>query len=146
MRRTQTIDDEDAVAVISGYIINIGTAMLVITVLVLSLQGTVDNVRGLAQSQTLEAAGERLASQLSEADTMANAGRDAEGTVRVMMPEPLQEQGYSITVSNSSVDLASGTTNVSTNINTTNTVVNGSITGGGGELIIEFNQSHIWIV
>lgn len=145
MRKCKTVAaDEEGVAVITDYIINIGTAMMVISVLVLSLQGTVDNVQETAASTTLRVANEQLASQIAEADTIANAGTEMEGRVTVELQDSVARQGYSLTVTEDSVNMASGTTNVSTTVNTTNELVNASFTGGGTRLV-HFNDTHIWI-
>lgn len=144
MRRRRTIEtrDDDAVAITTGYILNIGVATLVIGVLVLSLQGTVDNVQDITHREQMEMTTEHVATRMAEADTIVQTGNNVNGTLIMDLDTGLGSRSFRITIRDDEILMSAGTANVSTTYNVTAEVVNTTLEGGGTRRIV-YNSTHL---
>jgi len=76
---------ENAVSITTGFIINMGIASVVISVLVFNLSGPTGQILDLTERSHIEVVGKSVVSDLEEADRLARKGIN--GTVTIDQPE-----------------------------------------------------------
>jgi hypothetical protein len=151
MRRERTVQgDEDAVSITTGYIINVGIATLVLSSLLLGMQGTFDNIEETTSNAQAQSVAEKVASEVTQADRLARVfanseykdceEKDCNGTMTFELREEISDSDYS-------VEITDGWVNVSTDGGVTRrefrvtSDVNGKTVSGGGTVEVEYNVS-----
>lgn len=74
-------DRDDAVANTTGYIVNLGVASVVVTLLLLQAQGTLGTLSETSTETELEVMGERVAAGIAEADRLHRMSEDPNGEI-----------------------------------------------------------------
>ncbi|MDZ7687355.1 MAG: hypothetical protein U5J64_01305 [Halobacteriales archaeon] len=92
---TMKRDDDTAVSVLIGYIINIGIATIVVSLTLLLLQGAFTDVRDRAVESEMEAVGESFAGEIERVDILSQRGSSGVSTT---VKVPQSETPYRMTV------------------------------------------------
>lgn len=71
----------DAVATTTGYIVNLGVASVIITLLLLQAQGIVGTLSETSKETELEVKGERISAAITEADKLHRMSEDPNGEI-----------------------------------------------------------------
>lgn len=72
-----------AVASTTGYIINLGVASIVVTLLIIQGQATIDSISSTSTETELEVTADRISSILTEADKMQRLGENTSGEIPI---------------------------------------------------------------
>ena len=142
--RRRTNDPEGGASVVTGYILNIGIATMVLALLLLNLQGTVGQVEDSASQTQLELIAESVATNIVRADRLGRLDNDTDGTLRLSIPDQVADNVYNVHIENDSVNVSAGTGSASATFNTS-TEVHPAEFGGGGDRIINYNATDIVI-
>jgi hypothetical protein len=142
MRRQKTspTDDTDAVSVTTGYILNIGIATLVLSTLLLGMQGTFDNVEETTTTAQAQNVAEKVANEITQADRLARVDSNVSGTLTFELRDSISDSDYSVIATQGWVNVTTTGRTVSREYNVTSDVDGRSI-DGGGTVSIEYNGS-----
>lgn len=86
MRETSTYDDDEAVSITTGFIINLGIATVAVSIFLFHLQGLFVDVTDRSAETQLSVAGERLAEEIERVDRLSNRQGQSEINATVELP------------------------------------------------------------
>lgn len=95
MRDRERTDDEEAISVLIGYVVNLAVAATVIGFTLFLLQGAFTDVRGNAVKAEMTAVGENLAGDIERVDVLSQRGN---GNVNTTTRLPTASQPYTANV------------------------------------------------
>lgn len=95
--------DTSGVAQTTGYIINLGVAAVVVTLLLMHGQSTLTTISATSMEAELKVTGERVSMTLSEADRLQRVGGEGEGEIPLRLFDLVSDDfgGYEVNVSDS---------------------------------------------
>ncbi len=148
--------ETSAVASTTGYIINLGVAAIVVTLLLMQGQSSLQTISATSTEVELEVTAERISSLLTEADRLQRTGHDSEGEVPFETFDLISGQlsGYEVNVTDSEPDErgeiivrpSRGTEEIEVRLqyNVDNTVHGGEFTSAENPRIT-FNESGVHV-
>lgn len=145
---------DQGVSLITGFIMNLAVAILVMSLVLLTAQGYMNNFTERSTETELRVAGERIASRFVAADRFVRRSNDSAGSLTLDPPPIVVGSGYTAKVREDSGAGDNGTiyvhaddvdVNVSVPFNTTTPVDDAEFRGNTRSLI-EYNQSKIVVV
>lgn len=98
MRDRERTEDEEAISVLVGYVVNLGVAAAVVGLTLFLLQGAFTDVRGNAVEAEMEAVGENLAGEIERVDVLGQRGG---GNVSTTARLPTASRPYTADVTSS---------------------------------------------
>lgn len=131
--------DDRAVSTAVSYVLTLGITTLLVTGLLISAGGVVDDRRDVTSRNTLEVVGQRLAAHLMAADRLAGTAETRHVAVEVDLPRNVAGGGYEIRVngSTSTIVLESEGTDATQRVQFANaTAVNDTTVRGGDVRIV----------
>lgn len=139
MRRRNTRQrDTRAVSITTGYIINVGIATLVLSTLLLGMQGTFDNIERTTANTQSEAVAEKIAAEMVQADRLARVDAQSSGMITFELRDSVGGSDYSVEVTKDYVNISTDSHVTSLGYNITSEV-NSSEFSGGGEIDVEYD-------
>lgn len=145
--------DDRGVSTALGYVLNVGVAAILVTMLLFSAGSLVETQRDRAVETELRVVGDRVAADLAAADTLARAsdGANDDGSVRyaVEAPSSVAGFGYDVHVNESGngnvvLDADRSDVTITVEFQTETPVENATVSGGdfvvvydGGRLEVE---------
>jgi hypothetical protein len=142
MRRQKTRTDTEAVSITTGYIINIGIATVVLSTLLIGMQGTFDNIEETTASTQSGAVAEKVASEMVQADRLARVNEESEGTLTFELRDTVADSNYEVEVSQNWVNISTGSHERSLQYNVSSDVEESEFAGGGDVAIdYEYNST-----
>jgi hypothetical protein len=91
-------EDDRAVSVAVGYVLNLAIAAALLSALLVAGSGLIDDQTQRVTDDELSVAGHQLAEELSSADRLVRAGDAAEVSIRVRLPDRVAAGGYEIEI------------------------------------------------
>jgi hypothetical protein len=138
--REQSTRDTEAVSITTGYILNIGIATLVLSTLVLGMQGTFDNIEQTTADAQAQFVAEKVAGEITQADRLARIDENVSGTFTFELREDIAESDYSVEVTDGWVNVTATGTTVRRRYNVSSDVNGGTLTAGGTKQL-QYNGS-----
>lgn len=142
------------VSITTGFILNLAIAILVISIVLLTAQGYMNNFVEESTETELRIAGERIATRIAVADRLVRAGNDPVGLISLEPPPFVSGSGYNAHVSGDNGVSDNGTVyvaaehqgvNISVPFNTS-TPVRSVTFQGSTKTSIKFNSSEIVVL
>ncbi|MFB6282500.1 MAG: hypothetical protein ABEK59_01005 [Halobacteria archaeon] len=146
--------DDEAVSVVTGYVVNVAVAVAVITLFIVQSQTIVQNVRESTDDTELTVVGNKVAIKLYKADEIATESPGSAGNLSMDLPAGLSENSYKVYIQEDPGSNGNGTiyvstrgsdTNVSTIYNTSTNVKSATFTKFS-DVDIEYTSSKIEVV
>lgn len=126
-RSKRTIEEnDDAVSITTGYLLNIAIATLLIGALVVLAQGTLTDVRESSADPQMRTLGHDIASKLVTADRIATNSPASNFTLNFELPDRIAEQSYTVEIKKD-------------NGPDTGQVIVRSDVGSGRSVVVEYN-------
>lgn len=96
----RAIDDDRAVSITVGYVLNFAIATVLFSALLIGGSGLIESQTRIVTQDELSVTGQQLASELSSADRLTRAGNDgpSELSLRTELPTRTAAGGYSIEI------------------------------------------------
>ena len=147
-------ESDKAVSVITGYVVNIGVAVAVITIFTVQSQGLVDSLRESTDKSEMTVVGDKIANKLTRADRIVRENEGSEGNISLDLPSSLSDKSYQVTIDaddgaddNGSVHVSAlgSTINTTVKYNTTTQVKSSTLTKYT-EADIEYSDTEIKVV
>lgn len=140
MRETKTgrWEDTKAASITTGYIINVGIATLVLSTLLLGMQGTFDNIEATTATTQSEAVAEKIAAEMVQADRLARVDTNSSGTLTVELRDSIAGSDYDVEVTQDWVNISTDSRVTRLSYNVTSDV-SSSRFSGGGEITVEYD-------
>jgi hypothetical protein len=136
--KTDRWTDTKAASITTGYIINVGIATLVLSTLILGMQGTFDNIEQTTAATQSEAVAEKIAAEMVQADRLARVDSNSSGTLTLELRDSLGGSDYSVEVTQDYVNISTDSRVTSLGYNITSDV-DSSEFSGGGEIDVEYD-------
>lgn len=141
--------DSSAVSVVTGYIMTLSIATILLTVLILANQAYLSGVAGTTLYSSLSTLGSDLTLRISNLDRLVNASASLAGnlsgfSLTMAIPVTLAGETYALNITNQFVLLTpSRLTQSAVRIpmNLTQPVTNTTLTSSTGEVVITYNDS-----
>lgn len=127
-----------------GYALNLGTAMLLMTALVVGASTFVENERDRTVQTELEVIGQQVASAIIQTDEMAQTSENGKAVVRRQLPERTAGTAYRIEIESGGdgpVVVESSDGDVTASVELTTQMDIPATTVNGGDITIVYNAS-----
>lgn len=99
-------ETQSAAANTTGYIINLGVASVVVTLLIIQGQATLGNIEATSAEAELQTTAERISSTLTEADRMQRIGHQSEGEIPLQLFDLVSTDigGFEVNITDAAAD------------------------------------------
>lgn len=152
-------NDDRAVSVAVGYVLSLGIATLLFSVLLIGGSGMIESQTRTVTSDELSVTGQQLAADLSGADRLVRAGYDGNGEeniealgLRTDLPDQTAAGSYTINISNTgpdnvwTIELRSTSPNVVVDVDFRSETEVEPVTIGGGPVEVTYNATDGLVV
>lgn len=140
MERTVT-DDTEAVSITTGYILNIGIATLVLSTLLLGMQGSFDSVEETTAGAQAQNVAEKVASEITQADRLARVDENVSGDMTFELRQSISDEDYRVEITDGWVNVTPEAGDTTHRRYEVSSDVNGATLQGGGTKVLEYDGS-----
>lgn len=145
-------DDERAVSITVGYVLNFAIATVLFSALLIGGSGLIESQTRIVTQDELSVTGQQLASELSSADRLVRAETGKEGTpeelrLRTELPERTAAGSYTITIEHTgtegTIELRSTNPEVVVEIDFRSETSVQDVRVNGGSTVIEYENDEL---